>query len=112
MRREAVQRPSPPSSLVVRPNKAVKSTSSCRRKKRRRGAPSSVSASKEESPTAAAETSGVVVSLPAGGGLQQVFPHLRLPQYSLPGLLQLRPCRLRSLQPGVLRQRLMNWRSV
>ncbi|MEQ2252176.1 hypothetical protein ILYODFUR_019042, partial [Ilyodon furcidens] len=32
------------------------------------------------------------------GSLQQVFPHPRLPQQSFPGSLQLRPCRLRSLQ--------------
>ncbi|KAK5601263.1 hypothetical protein CRENBAI_001989 [Crenichthys baileyi] len=64
MEREVVQRPSAPSSLVARPNKAVKPTSSCRCKKRRRGTPSCVSAGEEESPTAAAVTSGAVVSLP------------------------------------------------
>ncbi|KAK5600390.1 hypothetical protein CRENBAI_025274 [Crenichthys baileyi] len=45
------------------------------------------------------------------GGLQQVSPLLCLPQHHLPGSLHLRPCRLRSLQPGVLRQHLTSWRS-
>ncbi|KAK5602383.1 hypothetical protein CRENBAI_012941 [Crenichthys baileyi] len=56
---------------------AVKPSSSSRRKKRRRGAPSCVSAGEEESPTAAAAKPGA---------------------HCLPGSLQLRPCRLRSLQ--------------
>ncbi|MED6262305.1 hypothetical protein ATANTOWER_017506 [Ataeniobius toweri] len=62
--REAVQRPSPPSSLVARLHTAVKPSSSSRRKKRRSGAPSCVSAC-EESSMAAAVTSGAVVSQPA-----------------------------------------------
>ncbi|MED6285506.1 hypothetical protein CHARACLAT_029990 [Characodon lateralis] len=65
MERAAVQRPSPPSSLVVRPNTAVKPSPSSSRKKRRRGAFPCLSADEEESPMAAAVMSGAVASLPA-----------------------------------------------
>ncbi|KAK5623042.1 hypothetical protein CRENBAI_020805 [Crenichthys baileyi] len=65
MESEAVQRPSPPSYLVARPNTAVKPSPSSRHKKRRRGAPACISTGKEESPMAAAVTSGAMLSLPA-----------------------------------------------
>ncbi|KAK5615515.1 hypothetical protein CRENBAI_026265 [Crenichthys baileyi] len=102
MEREAVQRPSPPSSLVARPNKAVKSTSSCRCKKRRRGAPSCVSASEEEFLTAAAETSGAVISLSAGGRVAASIPTSSSATAQSPRLAAARPCRLRSLHPELM----------
>ncbi|KAK5601281.1 hypothetical protein CRENBAI_001768 [Crenichthys baileyi] len=65
MEREAVQRPSPPSSLVARPDPAAKLASFSRRRKCRRGAFPCLSAGEEEPTMAAAVTSGAVVSLPA-----------------------------------------------
>ncbi|MED6266103.1 hypothetical protein CHARACLAT_032219 [Characodon lateralis] len=60
---EAVQRTSPPTSLVTCPDPAVKPASFSRHRKRRRGAFPCLSAGEEEFPTAV--TSGAVVSLPA-----------------------------------------------
>ncbi|KAK5611274.1 hypothetical protein CRENBAI_019467 [Crenichthys baileyi] len=65
MEREAVQRPSPPSSLVAHPDPAAKPASFSRHRKRRRRAFPYLSASEEEAPMATAVTSGAVVSLPA-----------------------------------------------
>ncbi|KAK5623197.1 hypothetical protein CRENBAI_018005 [Crenichthys baileyi] len=64
MEREAVQRPSPPSSLVARPDPTAKQASFSRHRKGRRGAFPCLSAGEEESPMAAAVTSAVVC-LPA-----------------------------------------------
>ncbi|KAK5599429.1 hypothetical protein CRENBAI_021335 [Crenichthys baileyi] len=50
MEREAVQRRSPPATLVAHPDPAAKPTSSSRRKKRRCGAPSCFSAGEEVGP--------------------------------------------------------------
>ncbi|KAK5604693.1 hypothetical protein CRENBAI_012901 [Crenichthys baileyi] len=65
MEHEAVQRRSPPASLVAHPDLAVEPSSSSRHKNHRRRAASCFSAGEEESPMAAAVTSGSVVSLPA-----------------------------------------------
>ncbi|KAK5606037.1 hypothetical protein CRENBAI_001583 [Crenichthys baileyi] len=88
MERETVQRPSPPSSLVVCPDPAVKPASfSCRRKRRRGAFPC-----EEQSPIAAAVTSGAVVSLPADVKAAASIPA------SWPRLC---PCRLCSFQSGL-----------
>ncbi|KAK5620610.1 hypothetical protein CRENBAI_021589 [Crenichthys baileyi] len=111
MEREAVQRPSPLTSLVARPNKAVKPTSSCRHTKRRRGAPSCVSAG-EESPTAAAVTSGAVVSLPTDVRAAASNPASSSATALSPRLAAAPPMPSSLAQPGVLRQHLTSWSSV
>ncbi|MEQ2288916.1 hypothetical protein AMECASPLE_027847 [Ameca splendens] len=100
MEREAVQRRSPPAPLAAHSGPAVKSSASSRRKRRRRGAPSCGSAAEE------------VGSLPAYGRAAASKPASSSATALSAGSLHLRPCRLRSLQPGVLRQHLTSWSSA
>ncbi|KAK5619400.1 hypothetical protein CRENBAI_004564 [Crenichthys baileyi] len=110
MEREAVQRRSPPAPLAAHSGPAVKSSPSSRHKKR------GVEHLPVFQPVRSLSRllpSCLEWELPCllAGGLQQVSPLLCLPHHHLPGSLHLRPCRLRSLQPGVLRQHLTSWRS-
>ncbi|MEQ2216808.1 hypothetical protein XENOCAPTIV_022676 [Xenoophorus captivus] len=112
MERETVQRPSPPSSLVARPDPAAKPASFSRPRKCWRGDFPCLSATEEESPMAAAVTSGAVVSLPADVKAAASIPASSSATATSPWLAAAPPM-LSSLVPvWVLWQRLRSWRSV